>query len=72
MLIPPLYLLASPDTPGAALDEALNLAAAGETISPKKASQIIEKHTSIAKEAVALGKSRKRALSGAGGEEKLS
>jgi len=52
-----LYLLASPDTPGAALDEALNLASAGETISPKKASQIIEKHTSIAKEAAALGKS---------------
>jgi len=38
-------------------DEALRLAAAGETISPKKARKIIEKHTSVAAQIEALGES---------------
>jgi len=52
-----LYLLASPETPDDARNEALELAAAGEPISPKKARKIIEKHTSVAKEIEALGES---------------
>lgn len=52
-----LYLLASPDTPEEAREEVLELAAAGENISPKKALKIIEKHTSVAQETAALGKS---------------
>ena len=52
-----LYLLASPETPDHARGEALELAAAGETISPKKARKIIEKHLSTARETAALGES---------------
>lgn len=52
-----LYLLASPDTPDDARNEALELAAAGEPINPKKAKKIIEKHTSTATETAALGES---------------
>jgi len=52
-----LYLLASSEIPDDARNEALELAAAGESISPKKAKKIIEKHTSVAKEIEALGES---------------
>jgi FtsZ-binding cell division protein ZapB len=52
-----LYLLASPETPDDARNEALELAAAGETISPKKARKIIEKHASTVRETAALGES---------------
>lgn len=51
-----LYLLASPETPEDARNEALRLAAAGEPISPKKARKIVEKHTSIESKTTALGK----------------
>jgi len=39
------------------MPEALDLAAAGETISPQKARKIVEKHTSVAQETAALGES---------------
>jgi len=52
-----LYLLASPETPNAARNEALELAGTGETISPNKARKIIEKHTSVAAEVEAKGES---------------
>ncbi len=52
-----LYLLASPETPDDARNEALKLAAAGETISPKKAKKIIQQYTSVAKDTAALGES---------------
>ena len=52
-----LYLLASPEIPDDARNEAVELASSGETISPQKARKIVEKHTTVAQETAALGES---------------
>lgn len=52
-----LYLLACTDTPQEAREEALELAEAGENITPTKARKIIEKHTSVEQQMAARGES---------------